>query len=130
MKKFAKSLMLTLTALCLSVCFLFAGCSKYQGTYVFSKMTYSLLGAEITKTVEDYSEDYMVLKLSSGDKLEIIQKDGNSTKTTTGTWEKIEDGKLKIVINDNEQTVDADGETITITYGFDSLNAKVTFTKK
>ena len=132
MKKFAKSLMLTLTALCLSVCFLFAGCSKYQGEYVFSKMTYSVMGIETTKTAEDVDEDYMILKLSLGNKLEIVQKDGNTTKTTTGSWEEVEKGKLKIVIDENEQTVEADGETLTITLlSLGSFgNAKITFTKK
>ena len=132
MRKFTKTLMITLTALCLSVCFLFAGCSKYQGEYVFSKMTYSVMGVEITKTAEELDEDYMILKLSSGNQLEIIQKDGSTTKTTTGSWEEVEDGKLKIIIDENEQTVEADGEALTITLlSLGSLgNAKVTFAKK
>jgi len=34
MKRFTKTLMVALMAVCLSVCFLFAGCSKHAGTYV------------------------------------------------------------------------------------------------
>lgn len=82
MKRFTKTLTLTLTALCLSVCFLFAGCAKYTGTYQGA----TLVGGKIIE-----------LKLKAGDKFELSI--GDTTKE--GTWEAIEeteDGEKSVVI--------------------------------
>lgn len=77
MKKFARSLMVTLTALCLSVCFLFAGCSKQAGTYV---------GVTLV------SQKSIELKLKANDELEMTV--GSTTKN--GTWKVDEEDETKI----------------------------------
>jgi hypothetical protein len=79
MKKFAKSLMLTLTALCLSVCFLFAGCSKQAGTYV---------------GVTLLSQKSVELKLSGNDEFELTVGDSS----TKGTWAVDEENENVVIL--------------------------------
>lgn len=102
MKKFAKSLMITLTALCLSVCFLFAGCSKQAGTYVGT--TSALTGG---KSVE--------LKLKNNDEFQMTV--GSTTKN--GTWKVDEEDETKIIfVLDGKElgvaTFNEENKTVTI----------------
>ena len=85
MKRFTKSLMLTLSAICLSICFLFAGCAlQYMGTYQGA----TLLGGKIVE-----------LKLKANDKFELSV--GDTIKE--GTWEVVEEeteeGEKSVTIN-------------------------------
>ena len=100
MKKFARTLMVTLTALCLSVCFLFAGCSKHAGTYVGTTLA--------TKTSIE-------LKLKGNDEFEM--KVGDTTKT--GEWKVSEDDENVIILviggNDaGKATYNEENKTLTI----------------
>lgn len=79
MKRFTKTLMVALMAVCLSVCFLFAGCSKHAGTYV----GVSALG---NTSIE--------LKLKAGDEFEMTI--GDTTKT--GTWAVSEEDENVVVL--------------------------------
>lgn len=103
MRKFARTLMVTLTALCLSVCFLFAGCSKQAGTYIGT--TLSLTGDG--KAVE--------LKLKANDEFEMSVGSGSKT----GTWKVSEDDENVIifVVDGNEvgkATYNEENKTIKI----------------
>ncbi len=101
MRKFAKTFMVTLTALCLSVCFLFAGCSKQAGTYVGTSS--ALTGG---KSIE--------LKLKVGDKFEMTID--NTTKS--GTWSvSEEDEKIVILVIDEAEykaTFNEEKKTLTM----------------
>ena len=100
MKKFARSLMVTLTALCLSVCFLFAGCSKQAGTYVGTSS--ALSGG---KSIE--------LKLKGGDKFEMTIED----TTKSGTWSVSEEDEtiVVLVIGETEYKASFNEEKKTLT---------------
>ena len=116
MKKFARTLMVTLTALCLSVCFLFAGCSKHAGTYTGT--TSALTGGKS-----------VVLKLKNNEEFEM--KVGDTTKE--GTWKLDEEDETKIIfmLNGNElgiATFDEENKTVTIGTIIDSTLAAASLT--
>ena len=103
MKKFARTLMVTLTALCLSVCFLFAGCSKHAGTYIGTTVSLTGNGSAIE------------LKLKNNDEFEM--KVGDTTKT--GEWKVSEDDENVIILviggNDaGKATYNEENKTLTI----------------
>ena len=79
MRKFTKTLMITLTALCLSVCFLFAGCSKQAGTYV---------------GVTLLSQKSVELKLKTNEEFELSVGDS----TTKGTWSVDEENENIVIL--------------------------------
>ena len=109
MKKFARTLMVTLTALCLSVCFLFAGCSKHAGTYT---------------GVTLLSQTSIELKLKANDEFELSVGDN----TTKGTWEVSEDDENVIVLklDGSQATAAVEDDALTIAYiGLNSIMASV-----
>lgn len=100
MRKFARTLMVTLTALCLSVCFLFAGCSKHAGTYIGTTLV---------------SKTSIELKLSGNDEFEMTI--GDTTKK--GEWKVSEEDENVIILviggNDaGKATYDEENKTLTI----------------
>ena len=100
MRKFARTLMVTLTALCLSVCFLFAGCSKQVGTYVGTTLV---------------SKTSIELKLSLNDEFEMTI--GDTTKK--GEWKVSEEDENVIIFviggNDaGKATYNEENKTLTI----------------
>ena len=99
MRKFTKTLMVTLTALCLSVCFLFAGCSKHVGTYVGTTFL-------TQKTVE--------LKISLNNEFELTVGDSS----TKGTWEASEEDEnvLTLKLESSEATATVEEDVLTIDY--------------
>ena len=99
MKKLTRTLMVTLTALCLSVCFLFAGCSKHVGTYIGTTLL-------TQKSIE--------LKISLNNEFELSVGD-NSTK---GTWEVSEEDEnvLILKLENGEATATVEEDALTIVY--------------
>ena len=78
MKKFTKTIMLTLTTLCMAVCLLFSGCAlKYAGTYTYAK-----------------GEATYELKLSANKEYELLN---GKEQLGYGTWE-IKEGEENILI--------------------------------
>ncbi len=92
--------MLTLTTLCMAVCFLFSGCAlKYAGKYEFVKdgTTYEL-------------------KLSVNNEFTFAKENEKGSSTKNGTWaikEDVED-VLVLTVGDNSFEVECDGEKIVV----------------
>ena len=103
MKKFTKTIMLALTTLCMAVCLLFSGCAlKYIGVYRFESLTYTAFGMEKVVSVEDaeddeYTSDYAVLKISFDNTFTFTEEATGEKTIREGTWEEIEDGKIKLI---------------------------------
>ena len=137
MKRFTRAISVAVMAICLSVCCLFTGCAlKYAGTYKFESMTYTVLGLEKTETVgENYQEDYMVLKISLGDKFTLTESTDGQKTIKEGTWEEIEEGKIKLVYtaDSREQTIEiVDGKAVisyTVSILGSEIGAKITLAK-
>ena len=109
-----------IASICLCFCFLFSGCgSKIEGTYKFQSMTYQEGGVSVElKVGEEFmgmmtlSEDFMVVTLSEDGVATAELSAGEST--STGTWEKTENGKLEITFEGDAQICECDGKTLTI----------------
>lgn len=136
MKKLSRSLMLALMTVCLAVCCLFAGCSPYAGTYKFESVTASILGFEKTTHVDDseddeYTKDYMVLKVEGNNKFTLTEKTNGQTVIKEGTWEEVEEGTIKLIYtsDNSEQTVKIDDKTAIFDYTIGGTGAKVTLKK-
>ena len=139
MKRFTKTIVLTLTSLCMALCFLFSGCAmKYAGTYKFESLTYTTGGFEKKQAVGDdgYTEDYMVLKLSLNNEFTMTEETNGQKTIKEGSWEEVEDGTIKLVYtkDNSEQTVTiADGKAV-ISYTINvpllgETGAKITLVK-
>ena len=106
MKKLTKTLMLTLTTICMAVCFLFSGCAlKYAGTYKYI----------------DGDTTYEI-KLSFNDEFEFVKSNEKGSTTKNGTWtvkesfadaEEVKD-VLVLTIGENSFEVECNGETLVV----------------
>ena len=106
MKKFTKTIMLTLTTLCMAVCLLFSGCAlKYMGAYKYI----------------DGDTTYEI-KLSFNDEFEFVKSNEKGSTTKNGTWtvkesfadaEEVKD-VLVLTIGENSFEVECNGETLVV----------------
>ena len=106
MKKFTKTIMLTLTSLCMAICLLFSGCAlKYTGAYKYI----------------DGDTTYEI-KLSLNDEFEFTKSDASGSSTKNGTWtikESVADAEevkdvLVLTIGENTFEVECDGEKLVV----------------
>ena len=98
--------MLTLTTICMAVCFLFSGCAlKYAGTYKYI----------------DGDTTYEI-KLSFNDEFEFVKSNEKGSTTKNGTWtvkesfadaEEVKD-VLVLTIGENSFEVECNGETLVV----------------
>ena len=121
MSKAKKIFSSILMSLFLCVCFLFGGCGKeMEGTYKFSKMTYTEGGMQIEL---EAGEEFMGMMTLSEDFMQLtLNKDGTATLITsmdepeveTGTWKKIDSKTVEITFDGEAQTCSCDGKKLTI----------------
>ena len=113
--------------LCMFACFslLLSGCvlqmggaSKIEGTYKFAKLSYQQGGMTIeVEAGEEFmgmmtlSEDYAILTLNEDGSAEMTMNAAVS-QTVTGTWEKVEDGKIALTFEGDTETVTCNGKKI------------------
>ena len=100
MKKFKKTFLLTLTTICMAICFVFSGCAaKYAGTYKYvdGDTTYKL-------------------KISTNKEF-TFEKDGaNESTKKNGTWAIKEEAEdvLVLTIGSSSLEVECDGEKLVV----------------
>jgi hypothetical protein len=102
MKKITKTIMLTLTSLCMAVCFLFSGCAmKYAGTYKYAQ-----------------GDNTYELKLSMNKEYEIMN---GKEQVSYGTWEMKEDAEDILILKNKGEgdgvEVNCDGERLVLDIG-------------
>ena len=102
MKKLTKTLMLTLTTLCMAVCFLFSGCAlKYAGTYKYAQ-----------------GDNTYELKLSINNEYELKDVEG---QIGYGTWEIKEGAEDVLILKSKGEgkgvEVTCDGERVVLDIG-------------
>ena len=132
MKKLNRTLTLALMTVCLAICCLFAGCANI-GAYKFESITLSVLGFEKTTHVDDkeddeYTKDYMVLKIQLNNKFTLTEKTNGQTTIKEGTWEEVEEGVIKLIYtaDNSEQTIEVKDGTIVFNYTIAGTGAKIT----
>ena len=121
MKRTKKFLGAFLMAICLCFCFIFAACgSKMEGTYKFKSMTYTEGGVSVEINAGEklmgmvtLSEDFIKITLEEGGAVTACYS-MEEEEVATGTWEKVEDGKIKITFDEEPQICECDGKTLTI----------------
>ncbi len=102
MKKFTKTIMLTLTTLCMAICLLFSGCAlKYAGTYTYAS-----------------GNDTYELKLSASNEYELMK---GKEQVCYGTWELKEDAENILIFKNKGEgdgvEVNCDGERLILDMG-------------
>lgn len=102
MKRFTKTIVLTLTTLCMALCFLLSGCAmKYAGTYTY---------AQGNSTYE--------LKLSANKEYELMN---GKEQVGYGTWEIAEDAEDVLILKNkgegNGIEVSCDGDRLILDIG-------------
>ena len=102
MKKFKKTFLLTLTTICMAICFVFSGCAaKYAGTYKY---------AQGNSTYE--------LKLSTNKEYQIMN---GKEQVSYGTWEVKEDAENILILKNkgegNGIEVNCDGDRLILDLG-------------
>ncbi len=100
MKRFTKTIMLTLTSLCMAMCLLFSGCAlKYAGSYKYidGDTTYEL-------------------KLSVNEEFTFEKETEDGATTKKGTWAVKEDVEnvLVLTVGDDSIEVECDGEKLVV----------------
>ena len=111
-----------LMSLFLCVCFLFGGCAKeMEGTYKFSKMTYTEGGMEIELEAGEkfmgmvtLSEDFITITLHADGTATMSTFEEGATATLAGTWKKVDGENIEITVDGEAQTCKCDGKTITM----------------
>ena len=106
----------------LCLCMLGVACSQeIEGTYKFSKMTYVEGGMQIEiEAGEEFmgmmtlSESFMIATLNKDGTAILITNAGEETETESGTWKKLEDGKIELTFEDEPVICDCNGKTLTI----------------
>ena len=124
-KKFFSAI---LTGLFLFLCTLCAGCDllsvpfnqEIEGTYKFSKMTYVEGGMKIEiEAGEEFmgimtiSESFMIATLTNDGIAIMVTNAGVETETLSGTWKKVEEGKIELTFEGETSICACDGKTLT-----------------
>ncbi|MBQ2740597.1 MAG: hypothetical protein IJF39_03125 [Clostridia bacterium] len=101
------------------ICCLFCGCAKAEGTYKFSKMSYTengilveLEAGEKFMGMMTLSEDFMVLTLNA-DGTATLKINSDGEETLTGTWKMVDSKNIELMFGES-QTCVFDGKTITL----------------
>ena len=100
MKKFKKTFLLTLTTICMAICFVFSGCAaKYAGTYKYvdGDTTYKL-------------------KISTNKEFTFEKAGANESTKKNGTWAIKEEAEdvLVLTIGSSSLEVECDGEKLVV----------------
>ena len=126
MKNVKKALITLLSAMVLCVTFLFAtACGKVEGTYKFSKLSYTSNGLSVEYKVGDtllgiipLDEEFFQITFNEDGTVSILSKDDG---VQTGTWEK--DGNKVLITGYLGGTIEAElsGKTLTFTTEYDVI---------